>query len=453
MKANITQLAKATLIRLGEKKLHPTPANYAEVFDECAKEAGFSSKIQERIENFISKLDEVYRHELKHKRVRNEDELISFLIARINAQPAKKHKDMVDLFKFILSSLLISKDKKIKDLAAISMPKIVENMDLETIFLLKGKWRELRSNYELEPLFKELEAEGIKSNDFYHIISLFLSTLKDRSYKRISKLLLAGLKPCFGQSNVVDNFYQAMSSYPWIIGEKGFDNKYFKMLEKKNTADRIYVEKNLSFFQSNLSSIDELLASLFAKNDEDLQRFEAKKDSNGMVSFEELAKHFASLSEHLGQIKAKVSATQDSSARGDWTLLKEIGKLEENYTNYKVNYSLCGFKIKNAEFLMDELGLDNFNEMSQKLKNTLRHACLKNEELWIIDESSFLCVLPGSDEERAKTFENSVLSELEDYHFVYKERVLKLDLFSSSLGKQKHANKNILEILLEALGK
>lgn len=453
MRANIASIAKATLLRLNEKKLHPTPANYAEVFEECAKKAGFASEERTRIDNFISKLDEIYRHELKHKYVRSTDELISFLIARVNAQPAKKHKEIVELFRFIIDALLISRDKKIKDLAAISLPKIVENMDLENIFLIKAKWREFKSSYDSEPLFKELESEGIKANDFYHIINDFLNTLEKRAYSKQAKLLLASLRPSFGQNNSLDNFCKELELHPWIISERDFEQRYFKMLEKKKLAENIFVEKNLSFFQSNLSSIEELLSQLFKENDDSkslVSMYEKDENGNINISFELLRSHFDTLNEHLGQIKAKLDATQDSTARDDWTLLKEISKLDENFNAYKVNYALCIFKIKNTEELMDKYGVNSFNAMSLKLKNSLRENCDKNDELWIVDESSFLVILPGSSEDHAIIFQEKILSALDDYRFVYKEEVAKLELFTKALGKGENPEENILELLLDS---
>lgn len=453
MKSSIASIAKATLVRLGEKKLHPTPANYAEVFEECAKEVGFSSSSQALIKKYIAMLDEIYQQELKNKRVRNLEELATFLIARINSQAAKKHKEIVELFRFIMDALLISRDKKVKDIAAMSLPKIIENMDLENIYLLKNKWREFKSSYDSEPLFKELESRGIKTNDFYSLMTAFLDNLELRSFEKQAKLLIQALKPSFGQNNSLDNFIKELEQNPKIIARRDFELRFFQALEKKNTAENIFVEKNLSFFSNNLSSIDEMLSSLFDKNDENIKLISTHKlDEKGdiKISFEFLNKRFKEINEQVARIKARVNATQDNDERQDWNLYKEIAKLDENFKDYKVNYALCVFKVLNSAFIMEKYGLNSFNVMSLKFKNTLRSFCEGADELWIIDESSFLTVLPGKDYAKAIVHLEKVLAEMDAYSFIYKDELVKFDIFSKALEKASNADTNILESLLDA---
>ncbi|CAM4128283.1 hypothetical protein [Campylobacter armoricus] len=453
MASHISEIAKETLIKLKERKLYPTPENYSEVFEECAKKAGVASFNKTRIEKYTNLLDDSYRQELKRKSIRTIDEFLMYLVSRLNRQVSRKYEDVYALLELIIHQLGISKDKKIKELAQITQHRLSQAMDIETIYLLRAKWRELEKSYEDNELLKKLEEFNIRSFlDFHVLVEKLISMLKERSYEKQAELLLASLEPLFGESKEVEQFKQNLKENPRLIARKEFAHEYCLMLQKKEAIDKYYIQKNLSFFNQHLESLNEMVAKLYDNSQEDVKFINnLTKDENGnvQVNFDILKDKLLYANEQIAQIKTQIQATSDDEQREQWNLAKELKKLDENYKLYAVNYALCFFKINNIEHVINAYGIDSFKTISDKFKKILKDLCKGSEEIWILDESSYLIIFPGQNIQAAQVYTEKSLKLIDDYKFIYKEEVVKLVISSSYIEKKEFGDGDILKELID----
>ncbi|MBX1886455.1 hypothetical protein [Campylobacter peloridis] len=452
MASHINEIAKETLIKLKERKLYPTPENYSEVFEECAKKAGVASFNKARIEKYTNLLDEIYKQELKRKSIHTIDEFLMFLVSRLNRQVSKKYEDVFALLELIIQQLNISKDKKIKEIVQITQHRLSQAMDIETIYLLRAKWREFDKHYEDNELIKKLEEIGIRSFlDFHSLVEKLIFMLKERSYEKQAELLLLALEPLFGDSKEIDLFKEKLKENPRLISRKEFAHEFYLMMQKKEAIDRYYIQKNLSFFNKHLESLNEMVSKLYDNSQEDVKFINTlTKDENGnvQVNFDILKDKLLYANEQIAQIKTQIQATSDDEQREQWSLAQELKKLDENYKLYAVNYSLSFFKISNIEYVINTYGIDSFKTISEKFKKILKDLCKDMEEIWILDENSYLIILPGKNLEYAQIFIEKALKLIDDYKFIYKDDIVKLSIATACIEKKDFHENDILKELI-----
>jgi len=455
MAPTINELAKETLLALKERKLRPTPENYTEIFEELSVKYDLSTTNKIKLEKYGSLLLPHYQQEFKTKRIRTLEEFITFLISILNRQNRSHFSDFYELLNSIVKVLQISKDKKIKDLANTSFARISKTTDSENLFLITKKWKELEKTYENSELDKEIRKFGIsKFDDYESIIKKLLLKLEQRSFENFSSLIVSCLNPSLLEDLRIANFSQNLTQKSYIIAEPNFKNDLLDIVNHRVFVDNMYVQKNLNFFNENLQKIQELFSLLDKSNKQNMDFVDGlKPDENGdvLISFEDLKLKFTQLNDKINSLNSQIQFTQNLEERESWSVVKELQKLDENYIKYKVNYSLALFSVVNYRFIMEKYGLNSLNEIFVRFKKILKESCEEFDELWMIDERSYLIVAPGKSKEQIANLVQKDLDILENFRFIYKQDVIMPKIQAFYLDKQNNPDVNILEQLLEQI--
>ncbi len=455
MPPNINEIAKETLITLKDRKLRPTPENYTEIFEELSSKYGLISSNKAKLEKYKALLLPNYQQESNSKPIRTLEEFISFLISVLNRQNGKQFSDFFELLTTLSKSLQVSKDKKIKDLAKITSVRISKTMDSESIYLLSKKWKEFEKNYNESELEVELRKYGIsKYDDFDIVIKKLLNKLEERNPELFAELLASCLSPSLVEDLKIHGFAQNLLQKPFILSESSFKNELLEFVNRRVMVDNMYVQKNLNFFNDNLKKIYELFLLLSKSNEQNMDFINTlKPDEQGEIklSFELLKQKFIQLDEKINSLSAQIEFTQNLEERESWNVLKELERLDENYNKYKVNYSLALFSIKNYRFIMEKYGLGSLNEIFVRFKKILKDSCAEFDELWMIDEKSYLIISPGKNKEKVAQLVQENLKTIENFRFIYKKDIITPKIITAYLDKQSKPNSNILEELISQI--
>ncbi len=455
MPPNINEIAKETLITLKDRKLRPTPENYTEIFEELSSKYGLISSNKAKLEKYKALLLPNYQQESNSKPIRTLEEFISFLISVLNRQNGKQFSDFFELLTTLSKSLQVSKDKKIKDLAKITSVRISKTMDSESIYLLSKKWKEFEKNYNESELEVELRKYGIsKYDDFDIAIKKLLNKLEERNPELFAELLASCLNPSLVEDFKIHGFAQNLLQKPFILSESGFKNELLEFVNRRVMVDNMYVQKNLNFFNDNLKKIYELFLLLSKSNEQNMDFINTlKPDEQGEIklSFELLKQKFIQLDEKINSLSAQIEFAQNLEERESWNVLKELERLDENYNKYKVNYSLALFSIKNYRFIMEKYGLGSLNEIFVRFKKILKDSCAEFDELWMIDEKSYLIISPGKNKEKVAQLVQENLKTIENFRFIYKKDIITPKIITAYLDKQSKPNSNILEELISQI--
>ena len=453
--SNINEIARETLITLKERKLKPTPENYSEIFEELSQKHGFVTNSKIQLDKYRSLLLPIYQQELRDKPLRSLEQFISFLISALNRKNTKQGDEFFELLSTISKILQISRDKKVRDLAKITSACILKTMDSESIYLLSKKWKEFEKNYEDNDLDKEMRKYGLnRYDDFDSVIKKLINKLDERSYEYISGLILLCLNPSLVEDLKIEAFIHELSQKPYIVSEAHFKNELLECVNRRIAVDNIYVQKNLNFLDENLRKISELLTILDKSHQNNINFINSlNPNENGEVvlSFEDLKLKFTQLNEKIKTLNAAVQFTQNLEEREAWSVLKELEKLDENYIKYKVNYSLALFSISNYRFIMEKYGVSSLNEIFVRFKKILKESCTEFDELWMIDEKSYLIVAPGKSKEDIENIVKTDLKAIENFRFIYKQDLITPKISAFYLDKQSKPDSNIYEELLEKI--
>ena len=454
--ANINEIAKETLLILKERGLKPTPENYTEIFEELALKNGMSAGTKEKIAKFKALLIPNSQDEIQLQKMKNIDEFLSFLISKLNRQGREKGVEFFGLLTHILKMQLSSKDKKLKDMASTTLGQLSKTMESESIYLIEKKWSEWANAYKDD---KEIESKlaeyGIKFDDFASTIAKLLIQLKAHSYKRFVRLLALCLQPSLTQNEKLKNFEQKLRDKPYILGfdsknNDEFYNELTQMVNKRVSADMIFVQRNLSFFDENLRKLSQMLDSLMSLNQKNISSINSlKTDKDGKVSvgFEELKSKFEALSDKFTSISKQVSSMNDSKEREEWSLQSHILKLDEQFLQNGDNYALCVFSISNYRFIIEKYGLKNLNEILTRFRRILKDNCDKNDELWMLDEKSYLLIIYNRTYNKIIEIMQKNVAQLENFKFIYKDEVIKPKIINFCMDKDSYPHINILEEL------
>lgn len=458
--ANINEIAKETLLILKERGLKPTPENYTEIFEELALKNGMSAGTKEKIAKFKALLIPNSQDEIQLQKMKNIDEFLSFLISKLNRQGREKGVEFFGLLTHILKMQLSSKDKKLKDMASTTLRQLSKTMESESIYLIEKKWREWANAYKDD---KEIESKlaeyGIKFDDFASTIAKLLIELKAHSYKRFVRLLALCLQPSLTQNEKLKNFEQKLRDKPYILGfdsknNDEFYNELTQMVNKRVSADMIFVQRNLSFFDENLRKLSQMLDSLMSLNQKNISSINSlKTDKDGKVSvgFEELKSKFEALSDKFASISRQVSSMNDSKEREEWSLQSHILKLDEQFLQNGDNYALCVFSISNYRFIIEKYGLKNLNEILTRFRRILKDNCDKNDELWMLDEKSYLLIIYNKTYNKIIEVMQKNVAQLENFKFIYKDEVIKPKIINFCMDKDSYPHINILEELTKKI--
>lgn len=458
--ANINEIAKNTLLLLKERGLKPTPENYAEVFEELASKHGISAGTKEKIAKFKALLIPTHQEEMQFQKMKNIDEFLSFLISKLNRQGVEKSPEFFRLLHHIMKILLNSKDKKVKEMASITLGQLSKNMDSENVFLLEKKWQQWQQDYKEsnESIDNKLAEYGIKNEDFALSISKLLKELKGRSYKRFVRLLCLCLQPSLTKNETLEHFEERLKDKPYLLAfhkdNDDFYNELTQMVSKRVGADMMYWQQTLNFFEENLHQLSTLLDDTAHINKSNLA-FALKHSKNGkvMISLDELKAKFGTLTDKLAKINKQVGAMNDSKQREEWSLQSRVLRLDEEFLYTQHNYALCVFSISNYRFIIEKYGLNNLNEILLRFRKILKDSCTQEDELWMLDEKSYLLIVYEKDYNQIIRFMQRNMSQIENFKFIYKEEVIKPKIISFFMDKQSYPHLNILEELVKKLEK
>ena len=454
----INEIAKQTLVLLSQRGLKPTPQNYSDIFEELAQKSGLSSGSKEKIDRYKTLLIPSYQDELNKRGVKNLDEFISFLISSLNRKNIDKSKEFLDLLEAVFNSLLVSKDKKVKDLASASLSSLLYSKEHDFIFLLLKKWQDFAKTYEDIELNEELRKYGIKNEEYKACIKKLLSELEQRSYERFAKLISMCLPPSLSKNLHIENFSKTIKEKPYLLAKKtdgdDFENKLFEMVNKRINSDLLFTQKYLSFFNQNLQKLSRTIDSLQALNKTNVDfvnKLEKDEKGNVELSFDDLKLKFSLLNEKIESIFSQLNDINDEEKRQDWSLQKQILKMDELYIQEGINYALCVFSVSNYIYIMQKYGLSNLNEILLRFKKILQDKCRLNDELWILDEKSYLLILNDIKYEDLIIFMQECKTLIENLKFIYKQDEVKPIVNIFFMDKSSYPHINILDELLKKI--
>lgn len=451
-------LAKETLVELKNRGLKATPENYTEVFEELAAKNGMSVGTREKINKFKALLIPSQQDDLKLSKMKNIDEFLSFLISKLNRAGKQNDETFFVLLSAILQALQVSFDKKVAEMSAATLEKINKNLDPENAFLVEKKWDEWRKNYKDDKNYeKALLDFGVKGEDFVGVIKRLISELKVRSYERFAGLIALCLQPSLSENESLKGWEKKLLQTPAKLalkdGRDEFKNELASMVNKRVSTDLIFIQNQINFFDENLKKLSKMLDNMnemSAKNADFVQKL-PQKDGKVELKFDELKARFDAISEKISAFSKQVVVMADKKERDDYSIAKRIARLDAEFLKSGTNYALCAFSVKNYAFIVEKYGLKNLDEILGRFKKILMNNCGIYDELWMLDERSYLVISLDRDYENMLKFAEKNAAQMENFKFIYKDEIINPRTISVFMDKQSFPHLNLLDEIMKNL--
>jgi len=471
MATTINEIIRDSLELIKAEHLNLTPDNYAAVFCKVAKQKGVIVEDCQKVDKYTKKLDPNIATDMKRFSISNVDDLLSFLVAKLNraneGDSLKMVSSLAILSKRVLQAITLLHDAKATALANASVERLDFHQNLQSIDLMKEKWFDFISNYD-DNYLRQLDAFGHVNKDDLEVMvrDLIKILSKDTStelYRAIVPLIVATLVPSIasGMNDELATISQELRSSPDALGTPAFQKEIKDLIGKRIELDKTEVQKKISALDKILDEINKKLIELIQSSNlsheqvkvikADLQNINFSKDSFENVHVKliniasSLENETKSLSERMVSNQETITKLQNRVTKLESALLvakqevkedylthvatkralaNELSRVEDAYMRYKIDYTLCFIDIDHFKVVNDTYGHEAGDVILSTVGKILRKYIRQVDFVGRYGGEEFLVILPSTDIAHAIHFAGKIRAIVEQFKFLYKnERI------------------------------
>lgn len=488
MATTINEIIKESLESIKAEHLSLTPDNYAKVFCKVAKQKGVIVEDCQKVEKYVKKLDATIIADMKRFNIGSVDELLSFLVAKLNRANEGDALKMVSalalLTKRVLQAITLLHDAKATNLANASLERLDFHQNLQSIELVKEKWFDFISNYD-DSYLKKLDVFGhISKDDLEMMVRDVLRLLnKDDSleiYRGLVPLIVASLSPSIasGMNDELANIGHELRASPEALGTPAFQQEIKQLISKRITLDKEEVKKKVAALDKILDEINKKIVDLIQSSNlshqqvktirADLQKIDFSQD--GFESVHSKLLHIASslenetrsLSEKMMSNQETITKLQSRITKLESALLvakqevkedylthvatrralsNELERVEDAFMRYKVDYTLCFIDIDHFKNVNDNYGHEAGDVILSTVGKILRKYIRQVDFAGRYGGEEFLVILPSTDLAQAIHFAEKIRNVIEQFKFLYKSERINVTISCGVAQRSQYASK------------
>lgn len=467
------EVIKDTIKEAALNKITLTPENYAQLFCKVAASKGVSSPECQKLQGYISRLNENLQSEISRMPMRTESEFIAYLISRLNRASSesggKITPDLISLNKSILNSIKLLRNKDATDLASRTMSTLESNPSDTNLKILREKWQSFIANYD-DSYIDDLKKYGVnKSDDLKGIIDALMSSNIEisgsKDYYLIAELILHSLLPSITlkMDDELESLSKRLRDMPELIENANMQDDIKNLINKRIGLDR-------NEFESKISGLDKILVDIeneleayskklgleqnnklgdIRKELEDLggsseggsseyknvkNKLEnvANSISTNLRDFEiklnDSKRAIKSLKDQIRELQEQLEKSakeaQNDFLTGLYTkraLEAQLERVEEDYINKDIEYCICFFDIDHFKHINDTYGHSAGDVILAKIGGILHKMSRQIDVVARYGGEEFVAILPLCDLKQAQKYANEILHNVHSYEFVYKQ--------------------------------
>ena len=499
MATTINEIIKDSLELIKAEHLNLTPDNYAKVFCKVAKQKGVIVEDCQKVDKYTKKLDSTIVADMKRFNISNVDELLAFLVAKLNRANEGDALKMVNtlslLTKRVLQAITLLHDSKATSLANASLERLDFHQNLQSIELVKEKWFDFISNYD-DSYLKKLDMYGqVSKDDLEAMVRDLIKILaKDSShevYQSLVPLIIASLSPSIasGMNDELASISQELRNSPESLGTPALQKEIKQLIHKRIELDKVEVQKKVAVLDKILDEINRKIVELIQSSNvshaqvkeirADLQNINLSQDSFESVQMKliriasSLENETKSLSEKMSHNQETISKLQSRITKLESALLvakqevkedylthvatkralsNELDRVEEAFARYKIDYTLCFIDIDHFKNVNDTYGHEAGDVILSTIGKILRKYVRQVDFVGRYGGEEFLVILPSTDMAQAIHFADKIRSIVEHFKFLYKnERInvtVSCGVSQRSMQKSKDETLNTADSIL-----
>ena len=472
----VNQIIKKAIERLKNEGKLLTPDFYAEAFCKEAKIAGILVEDCSHVDKYLHTLDEKYQKEIKQYHLKTSQELIRFLISRINRMQPSQCSELLDaqtaLNKRILQAVGALHNAEATSLANKTILAIEEHPSPERLEHYRQAWVNFLTMYD-DTFLHQLSAYGkVDTRDLKTTLEhlRFAAAGKEPTgmeavgLEGVAALMVASLVPSIASSvnDEIAAISDTLRGDPQMLTSKSVAEDIKEAIRLRIALDKESVKEMLMALDTVLDKLSLQLIDLIECSDSstaeiqvikaELEAFEEEKKSDFKtahrklytiaVALEEktellnrdLKKHsdkVSELSARVTELETELARVQQVSQEDFLTkvanrrALDQYLKIKEGeFERYGRNFSIVFFDLDHFKTINDTYGHDAGDAVLAAFGKILKQQCREVDIVGRYGGEEFMGLLSDTDLQGGIIFAQKVHDLVRKTRFIYKgERI------------------------------
>lgn len=466
----VHQIIKRAIERLKLEGKLLTPDAYAEAFCMESKKAGILVEDCNHVNKYLSLLDKNIQSEIKRYRVKTTQELIRFIISKMNrmqpSQCAENFEALKLLSKRILQSVDVLHNSEASELAKNTIRILDKSQSGADYEQLRQAWVNFLTLYDDTYLYKLSKLGKVYSSDLKKTIdSLEVGGARGSSaasgdLAQISQLMIASFVPSIASSvndNIAD-LSETLRNDPSLLSSRSMKDEIKDIIKLRIALDKSSVKEMVVALDTILDKLSLQLIDLIERSDistgeiqeikHELENLDSNKETDFKTAHKKLFTIAVALEERteilskdlkvhnakVGKLSSKVAhleselqKAQKASREDFLTKLYNKRALDEylsvkegEFNRYGRNYSIVMFDLDHFKLVNDTFGHDAGDAVLAGFAKILKQESRDVDIVGRFGGEEFLALLSDTDLKGALVFANKVNKHVEKTRFMYK---------------------------------
>lgn len=486
----VHQIIKRAVERLKLEGKLLTPDAYAEAFCLESKKAGILVEDCNHVDKYLSLLDKNIQNEIKQYRVKTTQELVRFIISKMNRmQPSQCGENLEALkvlSKRILQSVDVLHNSEASELAKNTIRILDKPHSGVEYEQLRQAWVNFLTVYDDTYLYKLSKFGKVYSSDLKKTIDALdvegaqKISASQSDLKQIAALMVASFVPSIA-SSVNDNIADISDTIrkdPSLLGTRSMKEEIKDIIKLRIALDKSSVKDMVVALDTILDKLSLQLIDLIERSDistseiqeikGELEKFDLNKESDFKtahkklftiaVALEErteiLSKDLkvhntkvAKLSSKVAHLEGELQKAQKASREDFLTKLYNKRALDEymnvkegEFNRYGRNYSIVMFDLDLFKKVNDNFGHDAGDAVLAGFAKILKKESRDVDIVGRFGGEEFLALLSDTDVKGALIFANKVNKHVEKTRFMYKGKRIDVTVSGGAAQRANHTS-------------
>ncbi len=470
----INAIIKQAIQRLKAENKLLTPDVYLEAFCKEAKKAGIIIDDCNQVDKYAKTLNKNYQEELKQYHLRSEQELIRYLISKLNRLNPSNCTTMLESTNLLVLRILdvveVLHNKEISKLAKQTKELFKRpNISKEQFNTFRQYWINFLTIYDdtflqkLRPITKIIKSD---LSQMINNIQLDKFAKKEIDFKAISSLMIASLMPSIASSvnDKIANVSQTLRDNPEMITSKSVQNDIAAAIKTRILLDKNNLQLMVQSLDNILDKLSMQLIGIIEQSDQsnfdikaikhELENYNHKKEIDFKTAHQKLYTIAIALEESTASLSktAQIQNTQakalskkienlenelkDAKKEAQYDFLTKLYnkraldnflKIKESeFDRYERNYSIVMFDIDHFKKVNDTYGHEAGDIILVSFAKILKDASRTVDVIGRFGGEEFMAILTQTDLSNANKFAQKVVSHVRGAKFIYKDQRIDL---------------------------
>ncbi len=486
----VHQIIKNAVERIRNEGKLLTPDAYAEIFCLEAKKAGIVVEDCSQVDRYLNLMDKNFQQEIKQYRVKTTQELVRFLISKLNRMQPTQCTEILEalraLSKRVLQSVDVLHNAEASELARKSIALIDRGGSAAELDQVRQAWINFLTVYDDTFLYKLAKMGKVYSSDLKKTIDLLeigsgkTGDVGKSELERVATLLIASFVPSIASSvnDRIADLSQSLRNDPKLLKMPSIEQDIKEIIKLRIALDKSSVREMVVALDTILDKLSMQLIDLIERSDastgeiqdikRDLQKLENDKEADFKTAHKKLFTIALALEERteslshdlklhnnkVGKLSAKVAHLEaqlqkaQQASREDFltklfnkrALDEYMGIKEGEYTRYGRNYSIVFFDLDNFKNVNDTFGHEAGDAVLSGFGKILKKECRNVDIIGRFGGEEFVALLSDTDLGGAIIFANKVRETVARTRFMFRGERIEVTVSGGVAQRSTHTS-------------